>query len=325
VLDARLTVGCGALTPQPNAIGSSLGLLGDEWSLLIVRGAFEGARRYGDWKARLPISDAVLTARLGTLLTADVLQRVAATDGTGREEYVLTAAGLDLWQLLLCIWAWELQHVPGQADRLPRMVHATCGRPFHPVLRCGHCGAAAAADDVDARFGPSGSFARSAPVGSNRRRQISGRTELGPAGNGPSMFADTMALIGNRWSSAVLGAAFLGARRFRDFEQIGAPPTVVADRLRTFVELGVLAPTGGEHGEPAAYALTAKGSALFPVIVSFLVWGERWRPADDGPAVLATHRACGAGFVPQLACSECDDTVQLTSLDIRDVHAATTR
>lgn len=290
-----------------------------------MRGAFEGARRYGDWKASLPISDAVLTARLGTLLTAEVLQRVAATDGSGRDEYALTPAGMELWQLLLCIWAWELRHVPGQADLLPQMVHTSCGRPFHPVLRCGQCGVPAATDDVDARFGPSGSFARSAPVGSNRRRQISGRTEVGISPGGPSLFADTMALIGNRWSSAVLGAAFLGARRFRDFEQIGAPPTVLSDRLRTFVELGVLEPTGGEPGEPAAYQLSPKGSALFPVVVSFLVWGERWRPAADGPAVVATHRTCGGTFLPQLACSECDVTVDLASLEILHTHAAPAR
>ena len=309
MLDARRTPGSLTLTVKPNAIGSALGLLGDEWSLLIVRGAFEGARRYGDWKARLPISDSVLTARLGSLVDADVLARVAASDGSGRHDYVLTAAGRDLWQLLLCIWAWELHHVPGQADRLPRMVHAACGQPFQPVLRCVRCRSAAGADEVDARFGPSGGFERSAPVGSNRRRP----TRSG-ASSGPGMFADTMAVIGSRWSSAVLGAAFLGARRFRDFEQIGAPPTVVADRLRSFVALGVLEPTGGEPGEPAAYRLSAKGQALFPVVVSFLVWGERWHPAPDGPAVVATHRACGGTFVPELSCSACDATVERTAL-----------
>lgn len=307
MLDARRSPGSITLTVKPNAIGSALGLLGDEWSLLIVRGAFEGARRYGDWKSRLPISDAVLTARLGTLVEADVLSRCAAADGSGRSEYTLAPAGRDLWQLLLCIWAWELHHVPGQADRLPRMVHATCAQPFQPVLRCARCGVAAGADDVHARFGPSGSFERSAPVGTNRRRPTPGST-------GPGMFADTMGVIGSRWSSAVLGAAFLGARRFRDFEQIGAPPTIVAERLRSFVALGVLDPTSGEGGEPAAYQLSAKGQALFPVVVSFLTWGERWRPAPDGPAVVATHRACGGAFVPELSCSACDGVVERTSL-----------
>lgn len=305
MLDARLAARVAVLT-QPDAIGASLGLLGDEWTLLIVRGAFEGDRRYADWKSTLPISDAVLTARLRTLVEAEVLRR--EPDG-----YALAPAGLDLWRLLLCIWDWERRHVPGQSERLPRMVHTTCGDAFHPVLCCALCGDAANADDVDATFGPGGSFERSAPVGGNRRRPT-GRA----AATGPGMFADTMAIIGNRWSSAVLGAAFLGAQRFRDFELIGAPPTVVADRLRSFVELGVFTPAGGTDGEPPAYRLTAKGSAFFPVVASFLAWGERWRPAPEGATVVATHRVCGGAFVPRLTCSECAAEVTARTLLIAE-------
>ncbi len=293
-----------AVLTQPDAIGASLGLLGDEWTLLIVRGAFEGARRYADWKTQLPISDAVLTARLRTLVDADVLHR--RTDG-----YALAPAGLDLWPLLLNIWDWERRHVAGQAERLPRMVHTACGDAFHPVLCCAHCGQAAGADDVDARFGPGGSFERSAPVGSNRRRPTGGA-----ATTGPGMFSDTMAIIGNRWSSAVLGAAFLGATRFRDFEQIGAPPATVADRLRRFVELGVFEPSGGVDGEPPAYRLTAKGRGFFPAVAAFLAWGERWRPAPEGATVVATHRACNGAFVPRLACSECTGELELSVVHI---------
>lgn len=303
MLDPGLATRVAVLT-QPDAIGASLGLLGDEWTLLIVRGAFEGARRYADWKTRLPISDAVLTARLRTLVDADVLHR--RDDG-----YALAPAGLDLWPLLLCIWDWERRHVTGQAERLPRMVHTACGDAFHPVLCCTHCDQPAGADDVDARFGPGGSFERSAPVGSNRRRPT-GRAIAA----GPGMFTDTMAIIGNRWSSSVLGAAFLGAARFRDFEQVGAPPATVADRLRSFVELGVFEPTGGMDGEPPAYRLTAKGREFFPVVASFLAWGERWRPAPEGATVVATHQTCGEAFVPRLMCSECSGELELSVVHI---------
>jgi DNA-binding HxlR family transcriptional regulator len=305
-------------TPSTNAIGAALGLLGDEWTLLIVRAAFEGARRYGDWKAALPISDAVLSARLTRLVDAGVLSRSASDGSPSRPSYALTECGLDLWRLLLCIWDWERRHVEGQADRLPSMVHAECGRTFHPVLRCGSCHGPATADDVDSRFGASGSFERSVPVGATRRRsagrETAGRDTAGrPQSAGPGMFADTMAIIGSRWSSAVLGAAFLGARRFRDFEQIGAPPSIVSDRLRDFVELGVL---DRSSDDGVSYRLSAKGSAFFPAVVAFLLWGERWRPAPDGPAVVATHRVCGAWFVPELACSACHRIVESRSLQI---------
>ena len=83
MLDTGVPAGAAVLT-EPNAIGASLGLLGDEWTLVIVRSAFEGACRYGDWKCTLPISDAVLTARLGTLVDAEVLARVHGSGGARR-------------------------------------------------------------------------------------------------------------------------------------------------------------------------------------------------------------------------------------------------
>ena len=271
----------------PNAIGASLGLLGDEWNLLIVRAALPGVRRYSQLQEELGIAPSVLSARLSVLVESGVLERVP--DGV-RFAYRLTAAGKDLWSLLLCIWAWEQRWVQGEG--LPTMRHRNCGQVFTPLLCCSCCGVSAAASDVDVEVGPSGQMARAVPTGTNRRRAGSAR------GTGPGLFPETMALMGSRWSSALLGAAFLGARRFSEFEtMLGAPPPVVAERLRTFVRLGVL------DGE---YRLTAKGLDFFPAVTHLVAWGERWVPAADGPALLARHRPCGRGFVPALHCSVCD-------------------
>ena len=298
----------------PNAIGSTLGLLGDEWTLLIVRYAFAGVRRFGTWKAQLGISDAVLSSRLTALVDAGLLRREPYCTRPARFEYHLDVPGQHLWPVLVSIWSWEQHHVEGGRERLPTMVHDSCGSSFAPQLRCRHCQAAASVDDVDIALGPSGSFARSMPVGANRRR--------GPARTAhpaPGLFPETMALIGNRWSSSLLGAAFLGATRFTDFEQmLGAPPTVVSQRLRSFVALGVLERRIlGTRPDRATYHLTVKGRAFFPVVATMLAWGERWWPAPDGPAVLAVHDACGAPFVPELACAVCD--VRLTASAVRVV------
>jgi DNA-binding HxlR family transcriptional regulator len=287
----------------PNAMGAALGLLGDEWSLLIIRHAFIGARRFVDFKQRLAISDAVLTARLVALVDGGVLRRVPSPV-PGRHEYALTRSGIDLWQLLLAIWAWEQEHVEGQAGRLPHMVHTACGQRFRPLLHCAACSTEATVDDVDATFGPSGTFARSLPAGTNRRRPSGARSATA---EGPDMFPETMAIIGSRWSSATVGAAFMGATRFVEFERLlGAPPTIVSDRLRRFVELGVLEQVRDPEGpDRASYRLSTKGRALFGVVATLLAWGERWLPAADGPAVVAVHRRCGHGFRPELACSAC--------------------
>lgn len=283
----------------PNAIGATLGLFGDEWNLLIVRQALEGARRYGEFQNRLGIAPSVLSARLATLTAAGVLDKDAAGQG-----YRLADPGKDLWSVLLCIWAWEQRWVQGEA--LPTMRHQPCGDVFTPVLTCLSCGAPAEAADVDLQLGPSGNLARAVPTGTNRRRSGSSRAP------GPGLFAETMALIGSRWSSALLGSAFLGARRFTDFEQrLGAPPNVISERLRTFVELGVL---------DDSYHLTVKGLGFFPVVALLVAWGERWVPAPDGPALLARHRSCGHAFGPSLRCSACGSVLNRSAVLIEGEH-----
>ena len=278
---------------EPNAIGAALGLLGDEWSLLIVQQQLQGVRRFSALQSALGIGPTVLSARLSALVDGGVLDKTA--DG-----YRLTEAGRQLWSLLLCIWSWEQRWVQGEA--LPTMRHSSCGEVFTPELACADCGEAASSRDVAVELGPSGDLARAVPVGRNRRRTGSSRAE------GPGLFPETMALMGSRWSSATLGAAFLGARRFRDFEAIlGAPPNIVAERLKQFVELGVL---------DAGYALTEKGRDFFPAVTQLVAWGERWHPAADGPALLATHLACGAAFLPLLRCSRCHEQLRPTSVTI---------
>ncbi len=285
---------------EANAIGATLGLLGDEWSLLIVRYALAGARRFGDWRERLGISDAVLAGRLASLVDGGVLERVRYSERPPRDEYLLTASGRDLWPVLVAIWTWERRFVPGQRDTLPELVHRDCGHTSTPELRCAACAEVVVADDVHLELGPSGAFERSAPVGANRRR--------------PGRFHETMEVIGSRWSAALLGAAFLGASRFSEFERVlGAPPAVLAERLARFVELGVLRADPNAPGR-GRYLLTDKGAALFDVVATMLRWGERWKGASDGPAVLATHGSDGHPFLPELACSVCAAALEPTSI-----------
>lgn len=290
----------------PNAIGTSLGLLGDEWSLLIVQQQLQGVRRFSALQSALGIGPTVLSARLSALVDGGVLEKTAPTGAAG---YRLTPAGKDLWSLLLCIWAWEQRWVQGEA--LPTMRHLSCDEVFTPALACTSCGGSASSLDVVVELGPSGELSRAVPVGRNRRRTGATRAD------GPGLFPETMALMGSRWSSATLGAAFLGARRFRDFEAtLGAPPNIVAERLKTFVELGVL--TSSLDG---GYGLTEKGRDFFPAVTQLVAWGERWHPAPDGPALLATHQVCGAAFFPELCCSSCDERLSRAAVLIEPAAA----
>ena len=182
---------------------------------------------------------------------------------------------------------------------LPSVLSHRMRPAFFPVMRCRTCGDPAGIRDVHATIGPSGGFQRSVPRVATRRRSAAGSA-------GPGLVPQTIELIGNRWSAAALAAALFGARRFTDvLTMTGAPPAIVADRLRTFCQMGVLTTVTPPGAGRAEYRLTDKGRAFFPHVMMMLEWGDRWFRAPEGPATLLTHTACGREFHPVLHCSAC--------------------
>jgi DNA-binding HxlR family transcriptional regulator len=269
-----------------------LGLLGDEWTLLVVRQALLGATRYAEFKTRLPISNSVLTRRLESLKRDGLLDRRVYQSNPPRSEYLVTSRSRSLWPVLLSIWEWERNWVPDHAERLPGMRHEACGADFAPLLICHSCGETASDKDVLAQWGPSGSWSRSVPASATRRRSEGDQAA--------GLFPQTMSVMGNRWGFALLVAAFVGMSRFTDFQkQLGAPPGSIADRLSIFTTNGVF-----ELSENR-YRLTEKGRALFPVLVSALQWAQRWFTTPEGPAVILTHTRCGHRFTAVLTCDQC--------------------
>jgi DNA-binding HxlR family transcriptional regulator len=96
------------------AIAKALDIIGEWWSLLIVREAFWGTRRFGDFEARLGIARNVLTSRLSTLVEHGVLQRVPSVDGSKYLEYELTDKGLALAPVLIALSVWGNKWVLGR-------------------------------------------------------------------------------------------------------------------------------------------------------------------------------------------------------------------
>jgi DNA-binding HxlR family transcriptional regulator len=278
-----------------NAVGRVLGLLGDEWTLLIIQQALLGATRYGEFMQRLPISNTVLTNRLRTLTDDGLLIRSTYQHRPVRSEYLISQCGRGLWPVLLSIWEWERRWVTKHVHRLPGMRHTLCDNDFAPMLTCQSCAEVVSEKQITARWGPSGSWPRSVPEAATRRRANTGHN-----GRQAGLFPETMSVFGNRWAAALLVCAFLGADRFTHFQsQLGAPPTVLAERLQTFCANGVLTQAD------TRYQLTEKGRALFPVIVTALQYGQQWFHAPEGPAVLLTHLSCGRPFTGALTCDQC--------------------
>jgi DNA-binding HxlR family transcriptional regulator len=129
--------------------------------------------------------------------------------------------------------------------------------------------------------------------------------------------ARTLELVGERWTLLIVRDAFLGVRRFDDFQQsLGVSRGVLTDRLKRLVESGILERRRYQERPPRyEYRLTDKGRDLWPVTVAFLKWGDRYL-AEDGPPKLILHRGCGGEVTERLACSKCG-----AELTVQDVEA----
>src|SRR3954465_1803983 len=118
--------------------------------------------------------------------------------------------------------------------------------------------------------------------------------------------AGTLSVVGEKWSLLVLREAFLGVRRFADFQRIlGAPRAVLTDRLATLVEQGILhrVPYQAEgERQRHEYRLTQKGMDLYPRPVGLRGWGDR--SLDGSGAMDLHHRGCGAPVHLTLTCDD---------------------
>jgi len=125
-------------TGEDCAIARTLEIIGERWTLLIVRDAFSGVTRFSDFRDHLAIPRAVLTERLNLLTEHGILAR--ATAASGRDEYALTTKGKELWPVVWSLLSWGTKYcIPAERCRAYR--HTGCGGAIAPDGRCEACGA----------------------------------------------------------------------------------------------------------------------------------------------------------------------------------------
>ncbi|MFD4598251.1 winged helix-turn-helix transcriptional regulator [Streptomyces sp. NPDC058464] len=132
-------------------LARTLEVVGERWTLLIIRDAFYGVRRFGDFATQLGIPRAVLTSRLKSLVQEGVLSR--ESDGAAGVEYRLTDKGVALWPVVHALMNWgEAFYSPNGVKRLLR--HDLDGGLLDPEGRCRDCGAAVPVPEIRAEPGP---------------------------------------------------------------------------------------------------------------------------------------------------------------------------
>jgi len=136
--DGAVTTATRTSAPRECSVAAALDVIGEKWSLLVVRELFLGARKFNDIAANTGAPRDVLTARLRRLEDLGVIERRLYSQRPARYIYVLTDAGKDLRPVMMTLKQWGDTHVMGRP--LPPVYEHSCGGVFEPRIACAECG-----------------------------------------------------------------------------------------------------------------------------------------------------------------------------------------
>ena len=139
---------------QTCSIAGALEVVGERWSLLIVRDVFLGLRRFDQMQADLGIARNVLQARLRKLIDEGVLEQRLYQEHPPRNEYRLTEKGLDLWPTVVALMQWGDRYAATEAGPPVLLEHRGCGGAVDEHRICEACGARLSVREARARPGP---------------------------------------------------------------------------------------------------------------------------------------------------------------------------
>lgn len=136
------------------SVAKTVEVVGERWTVLILREAFLGVRRFDHIQRDLGIARNILSDRLGKLVEHDILERRQYSERPARFEYRLTERGRDLHPVIVTLMAWGDKHLPNPAGPPVTLVHEPCGHEMTPALACPHCHEHIDARNVRPHAGP---------------------------------------------------------------------------------------------------------------------------------------------------------------------------
>jgi DNA-binding HxlR family transcriptional regulator len=129
-------------------VARAVDIVGDKWSLLIIRDAFDGIRRFGQFQRNLGVAKNILSVRLQNLVETGVLRVEPASDGSSYREYVLTEKGQDLFDLVISLRQWGQDHAYEPGEQHARLVDRATEQPVPRLVYTAPDGARVRAGDT---------------------------------------------------------------------------------------------------------------------------------------------------------------------------------
>jgi DNA-binding HxlR family transcriptional regulator len=278
-------------------IVEGLDIVGDRWSLMILREAFYGCNRFEQFRKNTGISRATLTRRLQDLIDYDVFYKRPIRD-TKHAEYNLTPRGMGLFGASLIAMKLEDQWQEDDNGKHPKLTHQTCQHTFTAIPVCDHCHQELTADDIQWQVHSDG-VEELKNLSSSSSPKRSRTTKSG---------SSVAELIGDRWSLLLLIAGFLGITRFDDFQKmLNIAPGMLNSRLKSLIADGMMEriPTSESHSR-FKYKLTQKGRSTNNFVLALRQWildGVK----EPLPPPNMFHKPCGKPLRQQVVCEHCGE------------------
>jgi DNA-binding HxlR family transcriptional regulator len=150
------------LSNEVCSVAQTLEIIGERWTMLVLRESFLGTRRFEDFTNNIGCARNILSDRLQKLVGNGILERRRYQDRPPRFEYRLTEKGIDLYPILVTLMQWGDRYVADRRGPAIVLDHKACGHETAPELVCSHCGERVHARTMKARVGPGAIAAASA-------------------------------------------------------------------------------------------------------------------------------------------------------------------
>lgn len=288
--------------PPSTSLRRALGVLGDPWTMLILKEAYNGTRRFGDFQRNLNIPKQTLSLRLASLCQNEMLYRRYLNANAGTVLYVPTPKTFDLREAMYSIWLWHRAN-PGPVEALPfDLIHTACGHVLSATFCCTACDGPVTTGSL--------TIQRTEPeqVDPEPRPRLSRRNEqavTAASEEGGGMIAAS--LVGDIVCNEILYRLAQGPLHLLGLSrelQIGQ--LVLRNRLNMLLDLGLI--DERKEGRLSVFLLLKRAEDFWPLILSIAAWGDRWCNRDMPPPEVRIHE-CGALLDGRFRCDHCGGRV----------------
>lgn len=296
--------------PRVTSLRRALEILGDPWTMLILKEAFNGTRRFKDFQTNLNVPKQTLSLRLASLCRHQMLHRRYMNPAAGTVTYAPTAKTFDLQDAMYSIWLWHRAN-PAEVDVLPfDLIHTDCQQVLNATLRCTHCHDPVTRQTLDIRRTSPEQFETAARPRLSRRNDAA----ISAAQGGKNDQLIAASLVGDIPCNEILYSLFQGERHLMALtRELKLGAGVLRDRLDKLRALDLVAER--HEGRTSVFSARPRADHFYPLVLSIAMWGDRWCNGDDAPPEIRVH-SCDTLLHARFRCDHCDGWIGHDSIRI---------